>query len=48
MGGSSGKNGRKWNLRRRAASSSEIVRSAVFIVPTIHKFSGSRNSSSEY
>ena len=32
-GGWSGKNGTKWKRRRRAASSSAIERSAVFIVP---------------
>lgn len=43
MRGESGKNGMKWNRRRKAASSSAMLRSAVFIVPMIHKFSGSEN-----
>ena len=35
IGGRLGENGTKWNRRRRAASASAIVRSAVFIVPMI-------------
>ena len=39
----SGKNGTKWKRRRRAASIRAMDRSAVFMVPTNHKFGGSRN-----
>ncbi len=46
VGSRSGKNGTKWKRRRMAASIRAIDRSAVFMVPTNHRFSGSLKPSS--
>ena len=47
-GHSSGKNGTKWNRRLKAASMSAIDRSAVFMVPTISRPSGSEKRASPF